>query len=83
MPQHTPQLKSPGRTAATTAPSSDDPPRCSRSSRLHISGYTPNSAGQFDLDGSETGCLAKPFTADELAHRVRDLLDRTSRRSAT
>jgi CheY-like chemotaxis protein len=50
---------------------------------LQISGYTPQSAGQFDLDGSETAFLHKPFSTDDLVHHVRDLLDRASRTSAT
>ena len=42
---------------------------------LYTSGYTPQSTARLALEGSQTAFLPKPFTADDLAGRVRGLLD--------
>ena len=41
---------------------------------LYMSGYTQESIAHLDLEGSKTGFLSKPFTANELAHSIQDLL---------
>jgi FixJ family two-component response regulator len=43
---------------------------------LFVSGYAPGRVIE-NPDGGES-FLQKPFTSDELAHHVRDLLDRVS-----
>jgi signal transduction histidine kinase/DNA-binding LacI/PurR family transcriptional regulator/ActR/RegA family two-component response regulator len=49
---------------------------------LYISGYTDSSEVRDELTGANVALLHKPFTASDLAERVREVLDRTSR-SAT
>jgi two-component system cell cycle sensor histidine kinase/response regulator CckA len=43
---------------------------------LYTSGYMPRSIAHLDLQGSETAFLPKPFSSDELANQVREILDR-------
>jgi two-component system cell cycle sensor histidine kinase/response regulator CckA len=42
---------------------------------LYTSGHTPKSTAHFELEGSRTAFLPKPFGATELAGHVRSLLD--------
>jgi two-component system, cell cycle sensor histidine kinase and response regulator CckA len=43
---------------------------------IFMSGYTENSILQHDLIEPETNFLQKPFTPEQFAQRVRDVLDR-------
>ena len=45
---------------------------------LYISGYTDDEVLQRGLRGGDIGLLRKPFTAEDLVRRVRDVLDRTA-----
>ena len=45
---------------------------------LFVSGYTDLSASLEGFEGAPTGFLAKPFTPEQLANAVRELLDRPS-----
>ena len=42
---------------------------------LYTSAYTPESIPRLELEGTETGFLGKPFSAEALARNVRGLLD--------
>ncbi|HWE48630.1 MAG TPA: response regulator [Bryobacteraceae bacterium] len=46
---------------------------------LYMSGYVSDAAAQQGFGvGDETACIAKPFTPEELARKVRSVLDRSS-----
>jgi CheY-like chemotaxis protein len=45
---------------------------------LYISGYTDDEVIQRGLRGRDLGLLRKPFTAEELVRRVREVLDQTT-----
>jgi CheY-like chemotaxis protein len=42
---------------------------------LYISGYTDDEVLQRGLRGADLGLLRKPFTAEDLVRRVREVLD--------
>lgn len=46
---------------------------------LYVSGYAGDAMVKSGLLGADEAFLAKPFTADDLARRVRALLDGTVR----
>jgi PAS domain S-box-containing protein len=49
---------------------------------LYMSGYTQESFASLDLESSPTGFVSKPFTSNELAERVQDLLASTHTQGA-
>jgi DNA-binding response OmpR family regulator len=42
---------------------------------LYLSGYTPDAVGRHGVFENQTVLLQKPFTPDELAQKVRNVLD--------